>query len=104
MAQRDAAGVNGSSRIMLHGAPPGRVMPNGCLGSPVLVLPPALTKASSWMSDLCALCQWACVRRSRGSERASGHVRDRPLEVTISQLDGHGPFALPPVPLKRPKE
>src|SRR5262249_20923725 len=50
-AQCDAAGVNGSSRIRFHGAPPGRVMPNGCLGSPVLVLPPALTKVSSWMPD-----------------------------------------------------
>ena len=51
MAHCDAAGVNGSSRIRSHGARPGRVMPNGCLGSPVLVLPPALTEASSWMSD-----------------------------------------------------
>src|SRR5947209_3743015 len=47
MAQRDAAGVNGSSRIRFHGAPPGRVMPNGCLGSPVLVLPPALKSRRS---------------------------------------------------------
>ena len=51
MAHCDAAGVNGSSRILSHGAPPGRVMPNGCLGSPVLVLPPALTEASSWMLE-----------------------------------------------------
>jgi hypothetical protein len=39
MAQSDAAGVNGGNRILSHGAPPGRVMPNGCLGSPVFVLP-----------------------------------------------------------------
>jgi hypothetical protein len=40
MAQCDAAaGVNGSNRIMSHGAPPRRMMPNGCLGSPGLVLP-----------------------------------------------------------------
>ena len=39
MAQCDAAGVNGSNRIMSHGAPPRRVMPNGCLGSPGLVWP-----------------------------------------------------------------
>src|SRR5262245_50951276 len=38
MAQGDAAGVNEGSRILPHGAPPGRVMPNGCLGCPVLVL------------------------------------------------------------------
>src|SRR5215831_11066072 len=38
MAQCDAAGVNGSNRILSHGAPLLRMMPNGCLGSPVLVL------------------------------------------------------------------
>src|SRR6516225_9741377 len=38
MAQGDAAGVNGSNRIMSHGAPRLRMTPNGCLGSPVLVL------------------------------------------------------------------
>src|SRR5262245_51705131 len=38
MAQGDAAGVNGSNRILFHGAPRLRMMPNGCLGSPVLVL------------------------------------------------------------------
>ena len=38
MAQCDAAGVNGSNRILSHGAPPSRMMPNGCLGSPVIVL------------------------------------------------------------------
>ncbi len=38
MAQGDAAGVNGSNRILSHGAPPWRMMPNGCLGSPVIVL------------------------------------------------------------------
>lgn len=34
MAHCDAAGVNGSNRILSHGAP----LPNGCLGSPELVL------------------------------------------------------------------
>ena len=48
MAHGDAAGVNGSNRILSHGVPQVRMMPNGCLGSPVLVL----TRASSWMSDL----------------------------------------------------
>src|SRR5262249_50656354 len=38
MAQCDAAGVNGSNRILFHGAPLLRMMPNGCLGSPVIVL------------------------------------------------------------------
>jgi hypothetical protein len=38
MAQCDAAGVNGSNRILSHGAPRPRMMPNGCLGSPVIVL------------------------------------------------------------------
>src|SRR5215831_4876575 len=38
MAHCDAAGVNGSNRIISHGAPPPRMMPNGCLESPVLVL------------------------------------------------------------------
>src|SRR5438093_7915285 len=38
MAHCDAAGVNGSNRILSHGAPPLRMMPTGCLGSPVLVL------------------------------------------------------------------
>jgi hypothetical protein len=37
MAQCDAAGVKGSNRILFHGAPRWRMMPNGCLGSPVLV-------------------------------------------------------------------
>jgi hypothetical protein len=32
------AGVNGSNRILSHGAPPPRMMPNGCLRSPVFVL------------------------------------------------------------------
>ena len=50
MAHGDAAGVNGSNRILFHGAPPSRMMPNGCLGSPVLVLLLVLTEASSWMS------------------------------------------------------
>ncbi len=51
MAQCDAAGVNGSNRILSHGAPRLRMMPNGCLGSPVIVLLLILTEASSWMSD-----------------------------------------------------
>ena len=51
MAQCDAAGVNGSNRILAHGAPQAWMMPNGCLGSPVLVLFLVLTEASSWMSD-----------------------------------------------------
>jgi hypothetical protein len=38
MARRDAAGVNGSNRIRSHGAPRLRMTPNGCLGSPVLIL------------------------------------------------------------------
>jgi hypothetical protein len=38
MAHCDAAGVNGSNRIFSHGAPLSRMMPNGCLGSPVIVL------------------------------------------------------------------
>ncbi len=38
MAQCDAAGVNGSNRIRSPGAPLQRMMPNGCLGSPVIVL------------------------------------------------------------------
>src|SRR5262249_12473709 len=42
--------VNGSNRILSHGAPQPRMMPNGCLGSPVLVLLLVLTEASSWMS------------------------------------------------------
>jgi hypothetical protein len=41
MVQCDAAGVNGSSRIRSHSAPLWRMMPNGCLGSPGLVLPRA---------------------------------------------------------------
>lgn len=51
MALHDAAGVNGSNRILTHGASQPRMMPNGCLGSPVLVLLAILTEASSWMSD-----------------------------------------------------
>ena len=38
MAHCDAAGVNGSNRIITHGAPQPRMMPNGCLGSPGFVL------------------------------------------------------------------
>jgi hypothetical protein len=39
MAHHDAAGVNGSNRILFHGAPHPRMMPNGCLGSPAIVCP-----------------------------------------------------------------
>lgn len=38
MAHCDAAGVNGSNRIKLHGAPLWWMMPDGCLESSVLVL------------------------------------------------------------------
>jgi hypothetical protein len=38
MAQCDAAGVSGGNRILSHGAPLRRLMPNGCLGSPAIVL------------------------------------------------------------------
>src|SRR5262249_25234984 len=38
MGQCDAAGVSGGNRILSHGAPPERLMPNGCLGSPAIVL------------------------------------------------------------------
>ena len=38
MAHCDAAGVNGGNRIHSHGAPQVRMTPNGCLGSPVIVL------------------------------------------------------------------
>jgi hypothetical protein len=39
MAHCDAAGVNRGNRELSHGAPQPRMMPNGCLGNPVLVLP-----------------------------------------------------------------
>ena len=51
MAHCDAAGVNGSNRILPHGAPQPRMMPNGCLGKSRARLAPVLTEASSWMSD-----------------------------------------------------
>ena len=51
MAHGDAVGVNEGNRILSHGAPLPRMMPNGCLGSPVIVLLLVLTEASSWMSD-----------------------------------------------------
>src|SRR5207249_11295707 len=83
MAHCDAAGVNGSNRILSHGAPPRRMMPNGCLESPVLVLLPVLTEASSWMSDrgaqgaggskpsrICSSNRWHCCRHE-GSMVAS---------------------------------
>jgi hypothetical protein len=38
MAHCDAAGVNGSKRILFNGAPMLRMMPNGCLGNPVITL------------------------------------------------------------------
>ena len=38
MAHCDVVGANGSNRILFHGAPLPRMMPNGCLGSPVIVL------------------------------------------------------------------
>jgi hypothetical protein len=38
MAHCDAAGANGSNRIRFHGAPKLRMMPNGWLGRPVIVL------------------------------------------------------------------
>jgi hypothetical protein len=37
VAYRDAAVLNGSDRIHSHGAPPSRMTPNGCLGSPAIV-------------------------------------------------------------------
>jgi hypothetical protein len=39
MAPRDAAGVGGGDRILIHGAPLPGVMPNGCLGGLAPVLP-----------------------------------------------------------------
>jgi len=50
MAHCDAAGMNGGNRIISHGAPPWRLMPNGWLGNPALVSLPVLTEASSWMA------------------------------------------------------
>jgi hypothetical protein len=38
MAHCDAARVNRNNRVLFHGAPLRRMMPNGCMGSPVLVL------------------------------------------------------------------
>jgi hypothetical protein len=37
VAHRDAAVLNGSDRILSHGAQPWRMTPNGCLGSPAIV-------------------------------------------------------------------
>jgi hypothetical protein len=37
VAQCDAALLNGSGRKLSHGAPPSRMMPNGCVGSPAIV-------------------------------------------------------------------
>ncbi len=37
VAHRNAAGVIRSDRILSHGAPPLRMMPNRCLGSPAIV-------------------------------------------------------------------
>src|SRR5215468_4367785 len=71
MAQCDAAGVNGSNRILSHGAPQPRMMPNGCLGSPVIVLLLVLTEASSWMSVRCRLRESPWLLRSRGPEQKS---------------------------------
>ena len=62
------------------------MMPNGCLGSPVLVLPSALTKASSWMSDLSALAKTASERRSRRPTRTAL----RPSELLAPSVPGRG--------------
>jgi len=68
MAHCDAAGVNGSNRIFTHGAPQPRMMPNGCLGSPVLVLLPILTEPSSWMLPiLTEPSSWMSDRGMQGS-------------------------------------
>jgi hypothetical protein len=37
VAHRVAAVLNGSDRIPSHGAPPRRMTPKGCLGSPAIV-------------------------------------------------------------------
>ena len=38
VAHRDAAVLNGSERILSRGAPPRRMTPDWCLGSPAIVL------------------------------------------------------------------
>ena len=54
MAHCDAAGVNGSSRITSHGAPPWAGDAEWMFGKSRTRLAPALTEASSWMSVLSA--------------------------------------------------
>jgi hypothetical protein len=49
MAHHDAVFLNGADRILISGAPPRRMMPNGCMGNPALYLTPILTRTSSWM-------------------------------------------------------
>jgi hypothetical protein len=51
MAHCDAAGVNGSNRILSHGAPPPADDAEWMSGKSRARLAPILTEASSWMSD-----------------------------------------------------
>src|SRR5262249_16457771 len=78
-------GVNGSNRILSHGAPLSRVMPNGCLGSPVIVLLLVLTEASSWMSD----------PERASPPRLDNEHRDQPAERRLHGLvpDSRAPRA-----------
>src|SRR5215471_6815033 len=95
MAHGDAAGVNGSNRILSHGAPQPRMMPNGCLGSPVIVLLLVLTEASSWMSDRSAPPLHRGTRSShsggeaqqggRSACRTTGGGFDCPLAPTFDE-------------------
>ena len=71
MAHCDAAGMNGGNRIISHGAPPWRLMPNGWLGNPALVSLPVLTEASSWMAPGGLFCRRAVENNAIEAE-ASG--------------------------------
>src|SRR6516165_8972162 len=86
MAQCDAAGVNGSNRILFHGAPRLRMMPKGCLGSPVLVLLFGLDRG--FLMDVGPFLKEFVKRKRFSSDRlrnGGGGRRSRPFRVCWSQ-------------------
>ena len=75
MAHCAAAGVKGSNRILSHGAPLPRRMPNGCLGSPVLVLLFGLDRGFLMDVRPTRATDITCVPMSMGPTLAAPSIR-----------------------------
>jgi len=101
VAHCDAAALNGSDRILSHGAPPWRMTPNGCLGNPAIVSLPSWqrlphgrrtdvrTRKKRRLDGPYNSCGKPCPRQRAGRRGWSPvFVRRRPSE---EHLRWHGP-------------